>query len=263
MSKRAFRAIVVGAVIGLLGVASYAVAGGGGSRVKSGTLTGYEENPDISTIAKGSFEARIRDGEKKIAYKLTYIGLEGAVQQAHIHFGKPAINGGVSVFLCSNLGNGPQGTPACPPQGTVEGELDAADVVGPNTAPTVQGIEPGAFSELVDAIQRGTPTSTCTRRSGRAGRFARRSAARTATIAATAATMATRARTRATATAETADRSFGRAWRHSRPALDLDGAAVTVLDYPRLRARQSPLRASEKRDSGPTPPGRQARGTCG
>ena len=59
------------------------------------------------------------------------------------------------MFLCSNLGNGPQGTPACPPQGTVEGELDAADVVGPNAAPTVQGIEPGAFSELVDAIRAG------------------------------------------------------------------------------------------------------------
>ena len=35
-------------------------------------------------------------------YELTYSGLEGTVQQAHIHFGKRAINGGVSVFLCAN-----------------------------------------------------------------------------------------------------------------------------------------------------------------
>ena len=155
MSKRAFRAIVFGAVIGLLGIASYAVAGGGKGHLKAGTLTGYEENPDISTVATGTFEARIGEGDKTIAYKLTYSGLEGTVQQAHIHFGKRAVNGGVSVFLCSNLGNAPAGTPLCPDNQPVEGELDAADVVGPNSGMTIQGIEPGALAELVAAIRAG------------------------------------------------------------------------------------------------------------
>ncbi len=153
MSKRVFA--IFGAVIGLLGVVSYAVAGGnGGNHLRSGTLTGYEENPDISTAANGTFEATIKD-DKTIAYKLTYANLEGTVQQAHIHFGKPAINGGISVFLCSNLDNGPAGTQPCPQSGTVQGELAAADVIGPNAAPTPQGIEPGAFAELVAAIRAG------------------------------------------------------------------------------------------------------------
>lgn len=151
MSKRAFRLVIVGAVVGLLGVASYALAGGGRDHIASSVLSGYEENPDISTVAKGTFDAQIGDADTTITFKLSYSGLEGDVQQAHIHFGKPAINGGISVFLCSNLGNGPTGTPACPQSGTVRGTLDAADVVGP----AAQGIEAQAFAELVAAIRAG------------------------------------------------------------------------------------------------------------
>ena len=150
MSRLTTRAIAVGAVVGLLGVASYAFAGGGWGHLKAGTLSGYEENPDLSTVATGTFEARII-GEKTIAYKLTYSGLEGTVQQAHIHFGKVGINGGISAFLCSNLPSPPPGTPACPASGTVAGEIDAADVIGPEA----QGIEPGAFAELVAAMRAG------------------------------------------------------------------------------------------------------------
>jgi hypothetical protein len=151
MSNRAFRAVVLGAVIVLLGLASYAVAGGGKHHVKAGTLTGYEENPDVSTVAKGTLELRIDDNAQTIMYELSYSGLEGTVQQAHIHFGKRAINGGIAVFLCSNLPDPPAGTPACPQSGEVGGVLEAADVIGP----AGQGIEPGAFGELVAAIRAG------------------------------------------------------------------------------------------------------------
>jgi CHRD domain len=150
MSRLTTRAIIIGAVVGLLGVASYAVADSGKGHLKAGTLTGYEENPDLSTAATGTFEARII-GERTIAYKLTYSGLEGTVQQAHIHFGKVAINGGIAAFLCSNLPSPPPGTPACPASGSVTGEIDAADVIGPEA----QGIEPGAFAELIAAMRAG------------------------------------------------------------------------------------------------------------
>jgi len=74
------------------------------------------------------------------------------VTQAHIHLGARAIAGGVSAFLCSNLGNGPAGTPACPPTGgTVTGVITQAQIVGP--AP--QGIQAGEFAELVQAIRAG------------------------------------------------------------------------------------------------------------
>ena len=180
MSKLRNRAIMLGAVIGLLGIASYAVAGGGKGHLKAGTLTGYEENPDISTAATGTFQARII-GEKTIAYKLTYSGLEGTVQQAHIHFGKPAVNGGISAFLCSNLPSPPAGTPACPPSGTVEGEIDAADVIGPMDRASSRAPSPSSSPRCAP----GTPTRTSTRRSGRAARSARRSWASASTTAST------------------------------------------------------------------------------
>jgi len=47
------------------------------------------------------------------------------------HFGQKGVNGGISVFLCSNLGNGPAGTPACPPgEGTIAGTMAAANILG-------------------------------------------------------------------------------------------------------------------------------------
>ena len=59
--------------------------------------------------------ATLRASQDEIAYRLSYSALTGNVTQAHIHFGQAAVNGGISAFLCSNLGNGPAGTQACPP----------------------------------------------------------------------------------------------------------------------------------------------------
>jgi len=58
---------------------------------------------------------------------------------------------GFSVFLCSNLGNGPAGTPKCPQSGQVTGTITAAQVIGPEG----QGISPGEFGELLRAIRAG------------------------------------------------------------------------------------------------------------
>jgi hypothetical protein len=115
-------------------------------------LTGYEEVPAISTPASGELRARISNDGTQIEYELSYSDLEGAVLQSHIHLGQAGVNGGVSVFLCTNLGNGPAGTQPCPPPpATITGTLTAADVVGP----AAQGIAPGEFDELVRAIRAG------------------------------------------------------------------------------------------------------------
>jgi hypothetical protein len=151
MSKLALRALVLGGVIALLGVGSYAIAGGGSKEFKGRQLTGYEENPDISTVATGSFKAKLSDDGTTLNYELSYSGLEGTVQQAHVHFGKRAINGGISFFLCTNLGNGPAGTPTCPQSGTVSDSIVAADVVGP----AGQGIEAGNLAEILAAMRAG------------------------------------------------------------------------------------------------------------
>jgi CHRD domain len=151
VSRLAFKVVALGAVIALLGVASYAIAGGGSKSFRGVPLNGYEENPDVSTVAKGSFTADLSRTGNSIEYELSYSGLEGDVQQAHVHFGKRAVNGGISFFLCSNLGNGPAGTQPCPQSGVVRGEIDAADVIGP----TAQGIEVGNLNEIVAAMRAG------------------------------------------------------------------------------------------------------------
>jgi hypothetical protein len=115
-------------------------------------LSGYNEVPAVSTKASGHFRMRIDRQDATITWELRYEGIETAVQQAHIHFGQHSVNGGISVFLCSNLGNGPAGTQACPAgQATLTGTITADLVVGPNG----QGLAPTQFDELLAAIRSG------------------------------------------------------------------------------------------------------------
>jgi hypothetical protein len=130
-------------------VGSYAIAGSGTNNFKGDPLLGYAENPDVSTTGHGSFEAKLSDDGSSLHYVLSYSGLEGNVLQAHVHFGKTAINGGISFFLCTNL-NVPTDDD-CPQSGTVEGAIEAADVIGP----LAQGIEPGNLAEIVAAMRAG------------------------------------------------------------------------------------------------------------
>ena len=118
-------------------------------------LSGYQEVPAISTDGSGTFRAAV-NRRSEIKWELTFGRLTSPALQAHIHFGQLSVNGGISVFLCTNLGNGPAGTQACPPQGgRISGTIKPADVVGPGAPPGDQGIEPGSFAELVRAIQAG------------------------------------------------------------------------------------------------------------
>ena len=150
MRRRRVQLAAVVAVLGLLGVVAAAVAGGGSRDVRE-HLTGYEEAPQtLSTTGFGDLRAKVRDNE--IRYRLSYGQLEGDVTQAHIHLGREATTGGVSAFLCSNVGS-PRPTPACPGphDGVVEGTITPADVIGP----TGQGIGPGEYGELLRAIRAG------------------------------------------------------------------------------------------------------------
>lgn len=125
---------------------------GGKKRHKADTLSGLQENPDISTAARGKITVKLNDKAQTITYVLKYSGLEGDVVQAHIHFAKPAVNGGISVWLCQTAAApGPPGTPECPQAGKVSRTVTAADIVGPEG----QGIEPMNYEELAAAIRAG------------------------------------------------------------------------------------------------------------
>jgi hypothetical protein len=154
MTRTALRATAVAAVIALLGVGSYAVAGGGSKNFRTHDLNGYAENPDVSTVATGDFSARLSDDGTKLHYELSYSGLEGTVTQAHVHFAKAGVNGGISFWLCETAGtqSPSASTPACPePGGTVEGVITAAEVIGP----AGQGIAAGELAEIIAAMRAG------------------------------------------------------------------------------------------------------------
>ena len=151
MKGRVKLAVGVAALAAVAAAGTVAVAGGGDSIREE--LTGYEEDPFVlSTTGNGSFRARIDESRQEISYRLRYAALEGTVTQAHIHLGGPRQSGGISVFFCTNLGNGPAGTQACPAApATVTGTIRPADVIGP----AGQGITAGQFDELVAAIRAG------------------------------------------------------------------------------------------------------------
>jgi hypothetical protein len=148
------------AVLGVAGVATAAVAHDR-SRFDA-SLTGYEELPTLSTDGNGFFKASLSRGQDEIHYVLSYrgpwdgnaTGAPSTVTQTHIHFGARATApaGNISAFLCSNLNNGPAGTPPCPTvAGTVTGVITPAQVIGPAN----QGIAAGEFAELVRAMRAG------------------------------------------------------------------------------------------------------------
>ena len=156
------RRYIVSATVVTLAITLVVLANG--IRNFKGLLTGYEEVPAVSTVASGDFRATINDAENEISYELSYSDLEGSVQQAHIHFGQPGVNGSIEVWLCSNLASPP--TPASPPNpptqpcpappATITGIITPAHVIGqPAGPPAGQGIQPGEFDELVRAIRAG------------------------------------------------------------------------------------------------------------
>jgi hypothetical protein len=136
----------------LLAVGSFALADEGSKNNAEGRLIGYQEVPAVSSTGSGEFEAKIVN-DSQVEWTLSYRGLEGAITQSHIHFGQRSVNGGITVFFCSNLGNGPAGTQPCPPApATISGTFVAADV---GAGAAAQGIAAGEFAELLAAIRAG------------------------------------------------------------------------------------------------------------
>jgi hypothetical protein len=144
--------LVIGVVA--LGAGSYAVAKKDGAadppneKHFKAFLNGFQETPSNSTTGWGTFEAWLVD-DTTLHYVLHYADLDPGsttTTQAHVHLGQRGFNGGVSFFLCGST------KPACTPtEGTFEGDVTPADVIGPNA----QGIEPGSFAEIIRGMQAG------------------------------------------------------------------------------------------------------------
>jgi hypothetical protein len=116
---------------------------------------GAGETGAILSLGQAKLKLTLNKTAKTLNYDLTYSGLVD-VLQSHIHFGKEHVAGGIMVFFCSNLGNGPIGTPLCPDDtggsATVSGTITAAGVVGP----TAQNVTVGDFDAIVAALESHT-----------------------------------------------------------------------------------------------------------
>jgi len=129
-------------------------------------LNGFQElgaqNNETGAIlsgATGTLNLELDKNSGTATFTLTYSNVgttppkTGTVTQAHIHFGKVHSAGGVLVFFCTNLGNGPTGTQTCPLNtGTVTGTFTNASVV----AIAGQNVTAGDFDALEDALTSNT-----------------------------------------------------------------------------------------------------------
>ena len=151
MKRARIKIALAVATAGVLGLGTVAMASGGNNERE--TLTGYEEFPALSTPGVGEFRASISRSRDEISYRLTFSDLETDATQAHIHFENRTNNGPIVVFLCTNLGNGPAGTQACPAAGgTIRGTITPADI---GAGAAAQGLAAGEFDEFVRAIRAG------------------------------------------------------------------------------------------------------------
>ena len=98
-------AILLVVMLAALAAVSYALAAGGSGKFDE-SLSGYQEDP-LTSRPPGT--APSGPSSRRMATRSTTgcrtAALEGNMHQAHIHFGGAYQSGGISVFLCTNLGN--------------------------------------------------------------------------------------------------------------------------------------------------------------
>jgi hypothetical protein len=124
------------ALIVLFSGMAESVEGQGGRTNFRATLGARNDVVAISTVAVGSFRAKIvneNTPQAAIEWELSYSGLEGDATVARLHFGKPGTRGGVIAFLCDNRlgpvpGSSLSGAQPCPAtEGTITGIVVMAD----------------------------------------------------------------------------------------------------------------------------------------
>ena len=128
-------------------------------------LSGFQEVGSLGALetgallsaGKGTLELTLNKAAERLDYTLTYsFPSATSVLQSHIHFGKDHVPGGIMVFFCTNLGNGPAGVsvPACPTfAGTVTGTITPSAVLA---LPGQNVLTAGDFDALVAALTSDT-----------------------------------------------------------------------------------------------------------
>jgi hypothetical protein len=129
------RLALIVAVLGLVAAPSTALAVDPAQPAYGGPLSGAQEVPAVATTATGQGTAVISADGSTITYIVTYSGLSGSVNAAHIHTGAAGVSGGVILPLTA----GPS---------PMTGTLTAANFVASGSVTT--------FAQAVAAIRAGT-----------------------------------------------------------------------------------------------------------
>jgi hypothetical protein len=154
-------------IVMMAAVCAFLVVGGGRAHAQqfSARLAGFNEigalnneTGAILTNGTGTLQLDLDPRSQTATYTLSFSNLSSQVTQAHIHFGKEHVPGGIMVWLCQTTTNMSPvaGTPSCPASGgTVSGTLTGASVL----TITGQNVVAGNFGELVDALASDTAYS--------------------------------------------------------------------------------------------------------
>jgi len=142
----------VAALVAVLGLTIAATNADEGTATFRAKLTGFQEVPPKVSPSTGRFEATVTDG--KLSYTLTYSKLSSPAFMAHIHFGQPAVNGGIFLWLCGSAAKpGPAGTPTCPPNG---GTVSRTGVTAADIQPVAdQNLSAGDFAAALSILANG------------------------------------------------------------------------------------------------------------
>ncbi|HEX5049661.1 MAG TPA: CHRD domain-containing protein [Gammaproteobacteria bacterium] len=157
--KRLFSIVSIGLLTGIAVVSMTAHADSRKKKVETvrAWLSGYEEVQGatqtsgaigaVSSAGRGFFRAVIDEDAGTIEYSYTYDGVAN-ITQSHLHFGQHHTQGGITVFLCTNLAPPanvpvPQPCPASP--GQITGTITAQNVIA------TAGLN--GFDKLLDAIR--------------------------------------------------------------------------------------------------------------
>ncbi len=109
---------------------------GGTPTTLDATLNGGQEVPPIVTAATGTGTVTINAAQDQISFTLDVTGpfSGGDITQVHIHNGAAGVNGAITIWLCTDLGNAPASIPAVPlcsdflPNLQLAGTRSAADL---------------------------------------------------------------------------------------------------------------------------------------
>jgi len=128
----------------------------------SARLSGFNETGGLNaesgailTNGTGTLQLDLDNKSQTATYTLTFSDLSSAVTQAHIHFAKVHVPGGIFIWLCQTAAkpSPTAGTPFCPTAGgTVTGTITGASVIA---VPT-QNVTAGDFDALTDALSSNT-----------------------------------------------------------------------------------------------------------